>query len=154
MTRCPFHDDRNPSFFIFPNGRWRCFGCQASGDAVALVARLTGLKPMEAARAIARDFGLQVDGPEDPEARRKAEEARKRREDEQALKLRVDRAYQALALLHRTVLRAVDSLEAAEALAGWLHEMPLIETTLDELRARDPKRQRVVLDMAEGRWMA
>ena len=36
--RCPFHDDRNPSFCIEAGKPWwRCFGCGAHGDAIALV---------------------------------------------------------------------------------------------------------------------
>lgn len=32
---CPFHDDRHPSLVVWPDdGRWRCFGCGASGDGV------------------------------------------------------------------------------------------------------------------------
>ena len=39
---CPLHDDRTPSFFVFKDQqRWRCFGCQASGeDAIDLVQQL------------------------------------------------------------------------------------------------------------------
>jgi hypothetical protein len=30
---CPFHDDRNPSFVVWPDrGRFRCFGCGVAGD--------------------------------------------------------------------------------------------------------------------------
>ena len=34
--RCPFHDERTPSFSIIPpeNKRYYCHGCCASGDAV------------------------------------------------------------------------------------------------------------------------
>ncbi|WP_083500478.1 CHC2 zinc finger domain-containing protein [Sphingomonas endophytica] len=38
--RCPLpdHVDRDPSFWISPDGRrWKCFGCQRSGDALDLV---------------------------------------------------------------------------------------------------------------------
>jgi DNA primase len=36
--RCPFHDDRNPSFTIMPNGRrCKCFGCDFRGDAIDYV---------------------------------------------------------------------------------------------------------------------
>ena len=38
--RCPLpdHVDRDPSFWISPDGRrWKCFGCQRSGDAIDLV---------------------------------------------------------------------------------------------------------------------
>lgn len=30
---CPFHDDHNPSFVVYPT-RYKCFSCGASGDAI------------------------------------------------------------------------------------------------------------------------
>jgi hypothetical protein len=40
---CPFHEDNNPSFCI-PIGSpwWRCYGCDAKGDAATLVMKLNG----------------------------------------------------------------------------------------------------------------
>ncbi len=29
---CPFHGERNPSFYIYPDGSWHCFGCAAHGN--------------------------------------------------------------------------------------------------------------------------
>ena len=42
---CPFmdHDDRNPSFYIFPDNRFKCFGCRESGDSIDFVQKLNGL---------------------------------------------------------------------------------------------------------------
>jgi DNA primase len=36
--RCPLpdHDDHNPSFYIYPPGRWRCYGCDRYGDVIDL----------------------------------------------------------------------------------------------------------------------
>ncbi len=57
MARCPFHDDRHPSMKL--NGDYfYCFGCGASGDVIALTAKLTGLSPGEAARRLTDDFGI------------------------------------------------------------------------------------------------
>lgn len=59
--RCPLgtHRDENPSFTIQPDRRaWHCFGCGASGDAVALVRRL--FPSMTFPEAVAY---LQVGGP-------------------------------------------------------------------------------------------
>jgi DNA primase len=48
---CPFHQDSNPSFCVTQRLRlWRCFGCGASGDAVALVMRLKNCAFLEAVR--------------------------------------------------------------------------------------------------------
>jgi hypothetical protein len=35
-ARCPFHEDRTPSFHVDPERRvWRCFGCGAGGGVLA-----------------------------------------------------------------------------------------------------------------------
>lgn len=31
---CPFHPEKNPSLFIYPDGRFHCFGCNASGKVI------------------------------------------------------------------------------------------------------------------------
>lgn len=33
---CPIHGEKTASFWIYPDGRYKCFGCQASGDAIDL----------------------------------------------------------------------------------------------------------------------
>lgn len=50
--RCPFHADRNPSLGV-KGGRYYCFGCGASGDAVRWLTDYRHL-PMREALAIAR----------------------------------------------------------------------------------------------------
>ena len=57
LALCPLHDDKNPSFSLYRE-RFKCFGCNWSGDAVDLVAKLLNLQPLDAAREIARSFGL------------------------------------------------------------------------------------------------
>lgn len=57
---CPFHSDRTPSL-SFKNGRFRCFGCGESGDAVDLVAKLYGISLHEAAARINADYNLGID---------------------------------------------------------------------------------------------
>ena len=32
MWGCPFHEDSTPSFHIYPDNGWHCFGCQANGS--------------------------------------------------------------------------------------------------------------------------
>lgn len=64
--KCPFHDDHHASM-SFKNGRFRCWTCNASGDAVDFTASLFGLEPMAAVRKLNADFrlGLPVDKPPD-----------------------------------------------------------------------------------------
>lgn len=60
---CPLHDDRNPSFQVDPErGRWKCFGCGESGDAIALVMRREGLAFPEAKQRLASMFDLDGGG--------------------------------------------------------------------------------------------
>lgn len=37
---CPFHEEKHPSFTIFDDKRWNCFGCGARGDGIDLLMRL------------------------------------------------------------------------------------------------------------------
>lgn len=70
LVRCPVHGDRTPSCSVTkgPDGtvRFRCFGCDASGDGIALVARANGLDPRRdfaaALEASAAVLGVPVDG--------------------------------------------------------------------------------------------
>lgn len=56
---CIFHNDRTPSMML--NERYYyCFGCGAHGDAIDLTAKLFGLSNYEAARKLAKDFGIDI----------------------------------------------------------------------------------------------
>lgn len=55
-ARCPFHDDRTPSFAIYPDGRgWYCFSCHRGGDAAALYQQLYNVPIRDALRAVGKD---------------------------------------------------------------------------------------------------
>lgn len=61
---CPFHNEKTPSFNIYPeNGSFYCFGCSAGGDVISFVMRIENLDYMEAIRFLAQRAGLQM--PED-----------------------------------------------------------------------------------------
>jgi hypothetical protein len=36
---CSLHNEKTPSFTIFPNNRWYCFGCNEGGDSISFVMR-------------------------------------------------------------------------------------------------------------------
>ena len=58
---CPFHEEKTPSFQVNPaRGIFHCFGCGAGGDAIRFAMRLEGLSFPEAARALARDCGIEI----------------------------------------------------------------------------------------------
>jgi hypothetical protein len=39
MGRCPFHEDKNPSFAVYHDG-YKCFGCGASGDVIDFIMQI------------------------------------------------------------------------------------------------------------------
>ena len=59
---CPFHQERTPSFHVFPDRQsWRCFGaCATGGDAISFVMRSENLEFGEALRQLARQVGLPM----------------------------------------------------------------------------------------------
>lgn len=61
VGRCPFHDDRSPSFSVSPEKQvFYCFGCQASGDAFSFVMRREGLDFAGAVAWLAKRAGVQL----------------------------------------------------------------------------------------------
>ena len=56
---CPFHSDKHPSM-SFRAGRFRCWACNASGDAIDFTGRLLGLEPMAAVERLNADFALSL----------------------------------------------------------------------------------------------
>jgi DNA primase len=72
VGRCPLHDERTPSFTISPAKQlFKCFGCDAGGDALSLVRLKEGLDFPAALEFLAQRAGVQLED-EDPgiEARR------------------------------------------------------------------------------------
>lgn len=49
---CPFHQEKSPSLLFYPDGKWRCFGCNEHGDAVAFYAKARNLTPYQAAKEL------------------------------------------------------------------------------------------------------
>jgi DNA primase len=79
VGRCPHpdHEDKNPSFHVYPDNRFRCYGCGWRGDVTDLWAGVNGIESgIEAALDLAREFGIEVPG-SDPEAQRKVKDRRR-----------------------------------------------------------------------------
>ena len=73
---CPFHNEKTPSFYVYEDGQYHCFGCGAHGDAISFVMQTEGAGFMEAVERLAAEAGLDVPKPS-PEAA----EAERRRHD-------------------------------------------------------------------------
>ena len=65
-ARCPFHSERTPSFYVFPEtGTWRCFGqCATGGDALSFVMKQEGIEFKEALRTLADRAGVKYSTPD------------------------------------------------------------------------------------------
>jgi DNA primase catalytic core len=76
--RCPFHEERTPSFSVNPvKGLYYCFGCGASGDAITFVRETQGLDFTGAIEWLADRFNITPEyeeaGPGDGARRRRRE---------------------------------------------------------------------------------
>jgi len=49
---CPFHADNDPSFYVFDDGHFKCFGCQEYGDSVDFIQKLNGISFIDALKAL------------------------------------------------------------------------------------------------------
>lgn len=61
---CPFHNEKTPSFTVYPETRsFYCFGCGAGGDVFSFIRRTENLDYVEAVKAVAQMAGVPM--PED-----------------------------------------------------------------------------------------
>lgn len=81
--RCPFHDERTPSFCLIPpeNRTYYCYGCGATGDAFTWMQEREGAGSfMESVEALADRFGVelryQASSPQEEARRREGERIR------------------------------------------------------------------------------
>lgn len=78
-ARCPFHEERTPSFYVVPSkGFYKCFGCGESGDVFSFLMKRLGLGFMDAVRYVAQRVGVEIrntQGPDEDEGLRAFHEA-------------------------------------------------------------------------------
>ena len=78
VGRCPFHDERTPSFSVNPVDKfYYCFGCSKGGDIVRFVQETEGVDFVGAIEWLAERFHVTL---EYEESSPQAEEARRRRD--------------------------------------------------------------------------
>lgn len=61
-ARCPFHQERSPSFIVSPERQtFHCFGCGEGGDAFSFVMKAENLTFTEAAEKLAERVGVVIE---------------------------------------------------------------------------------------------
>ena len=60
-ARCPFHNEKSPSFFVSPDrGSYYCFGCGAKGDIFTFVQEFEGLDFFGSLKMLAERTGVEL----------------------------------------------------------------------------------------------
>ena len=81
--RCPFHEERTPSFSVNPGSKlYHCFGCGKGGDVITFVRETENLDFAEAVEWLAERFRVSL---QYEESSPRVEESRRRRERLHAL---------------------------------------------------------------------
>ncbi|MFY2763671.1 DNA primase [Arenimonas sp. MALMAid1274] len=74
-ARCPFHDERSPSFTVSPTKQfYHCFGCGAHGTAISFLMNYDRLEFLDAVEELAKRCGVEV--PRDTRQREQSGESR------------------------------------------------------------------------------
>jgi DNA primase len=103
---CPFHTEKTPSFTVSPEKQiFYCFGCGAGGNIFSFLMKNDGLAFPEAARSLARRYGIDI-------PRRSLTPEQKKRMGERESLLKINR--QAMDFFSRA-LRRVTSGQTAMA---------------------------------------
>ena len=60
-ARCPFHDERSPSFTVSPTKQfYHCFGCGAHGTAISFLMNYDRMEFLDAVEELAKRTGMEV----------------------------------------------------------------------------------------------
>ncbi|MHB1042357.1 MAG: CHC2 zinc finger domain-containing protein [Eubacteriales bacterium] len=154
---CPFHNDKNPSFVVFPDGGWKCFGCGAAGgDAISLVAKILKISQYSAAVKIAEDFNIPVPNRLRPAERKEYEititEKRLRRELDNWFKREENRVYQNLAAARRACDRLAKKIKTEDDLdeiGPVYHISEILDHALEMMRNGDLGDKRQIVRLGE-----
>ena len=133
----PDHEDKTPSFYIYPPGRFYCYGCNRGGDVVDLEFHCGDYGELwEAMISLAVDYGVEL--PErSPSWRRKQERQKPVRDGIEAAKIHAARRRLYRRFFEPVVLATTD-LEDREhdAQLFWEATAPLAEHLVAHMMGR------------------
>lgn len=58
VALCPFHKEKSPSFTVYDDGRYHCFGCGEHGDVIDFVEKTQRVTRVRACELLESEFGL------------------------------------------------------------------------------------------------
>lgn len=143
---CPFHSDKHPSM-SFRSGRFRCWACNASGDAIDFTGRLLGLEPMAAVERLNADFALSLPLHRKPTpaeaqaARRRLEIARAHKQFEEWRKAFISKLCAAYRVAHVALQGRERPSQLSEREALAIKWQPCFEYWADTLEHGTPEDQ-------------
>ena len=129
---CPFHDEKTPSFKVFPDNRFKCFGgCGEHGDVIDFVQKFYGLSFQDALKHLGIEQGELTPKMKAEIERRKIE----RQKQESKKKFRTDLQNTLLTLISATnkAARNFKTIDDLEKYGDILQPLPWWEYCLDVL---------------------
>lgn len=119
---CPFHDDKSPSFTVWPlTQKFYCFGCHSQGDVIDFISELKGIQFQEARQYLGITSRIDFKVVQQSKQRAAEREYLKRKETE----------YTSLvaSLLRRidALISNVRDMDEAVELAELYHIQPILE---------------------------
>lgn len=136
---CPFHDDHNPSFFVYPDRQsYRCWVCEAGGDCFRWVMETEKVTFPEAIESLARRARLEI-----PKRARSNEQAGPSKTDTLAV------VEWAANLMHTALRTGEQSAHARE----YVKKRKLTEETVRNFRlGYHPENRQWFMEKARGKF--
>jgi CHC2 zinc finger/Toprim domain len=120
---CPFHAEKTPSFTIYPDNHFHCFGCGAHGTPIQFLQRAEGLTFAEARHKLAAEAGLEAPTGNVQQQRERAARLERERAEREAKRAAAEAAQRA-----EVITRLQERVERLVPAAGTLAERYLVET--------------------------
>ena len=59
--RCPFHNEKTPSFYVYPDTQsFYCFGCGSGGEVITFIKKIENLDYIDAVKLLAQRAGMNM----------------------------------------------------------------------------------------------